>query len=158
MKREFVNKPNVPKGVPGPASSEPSRSASSSSPSVSYWRVHLDILCQIPGDWEAFSQKLKGMYLLILKTHVLGLLYVPDLDIFGEDVLGESSTSQADLDLAEMQSKFPPKKKIAIFYYWDYLLFFKMNRSICKGGKNQRMARSRQLVSFFFLWLVKVCG
>ena len=50
------------------------------------------------------------MYLLIFKTHVLGLLYVPDLDIFGEDVLGESSTSQADLDLEEMQSKFPPKK------------------------------------------------
>ena len=73
--------------------------------------------------FEAFSQKLKGMYLLIFKTHVLGLLYVPDLDIFGEDVLGDSSTSQADLDLAEMQSKFPPKK-IAIFYYWDYLLFF----------------------------------
>ena len=77
------------------------------------------------------------------------MLYVPDLDIFGEDVLGESSTSQADLDLAEMQSKFSPKKKIAIFYYWLFVIFLDEPFDL-KGGKKSAYDKVETVGQFCF--------
>ena len=90
------------------------------------------------------------MYLLIFKTHVLGLLYVPDLDIFGEDVLGESSTSQADLDLAEMQSKFPPKKKNCDILLLRLFVIFLDEPFDLQGGKKTAYGKVEAVGQFFF--------
>ena len=78
------------------------------------------------------------------------MLYVPDLDIFGEDVLGESSTSQADLDLAEMQSKFPPQKKNCDILLLRLFVIFLDEPFDLQGGKKSAYGKVETIGQFFF--------